>query len=163
MVRDPVPAGNLAPHSPWTIAPMAAIQETMTTRRKAMGTAPMPSSYADDARPPFRRAMLFLLRVYLTPELGGSQLPLDQMGLGLFGSSQVRGGGGGAMVVVWCDISSGIHKQRAGGHAPPALDARRARAFAPALTKRRRRRETVSDSDHILSYLTLQGLTPSIC
>jgi hypothetical protein len=34
---------------------------------------------------------------------------------------------------------------------------------APALTKRRRRRETVSNSARIISYLGLQGLTPFIC
>jgi hypothetical protein len=49
------------------------------------------------------------------------------------------------------------------GHGPLAPNARRARAYAPALTKRRRRRETVSNSARIISYLGLQGLTPFIC
>jgi hypothetical protein len=65
-----------------------------------MGTAPMPSLCADDARPPFRCATLFLLRVYLTLEWEGSQLPLARAGPGLCGSSQVRGEIGGAMAAV---------------------------------------------------------------
>jgi hypothetical protein len=73
MVSGVTSAGNLVPHIPWTIAPIAAIHEAMATRREAIGTAPMASSYVDDPRPPFRRATLFLLGAYLTLEWGGSQ------------------------------------------------------------------------------------------
>ena len=45
-----IPAGDLAPHAPWIIATMAAMQETATTRRKAMTLAPIASLYVDDAR-----------------------------------------------------------------------------------------------------------------
>jgi len=51
----------------------AAKQETMMTRRTAMETAPVASSYADDARPPVRCATLPLLGIYLTLEWVGSQ------------------------------------------------------------------------------------------
>ena len=54
MVSGMTSAGNLAPHMPWTIAPIAAIHDAMATRREAIGTAPMASSYVDDLRPPFR-------------------------------------------------------------------------------------------------------------
>ena len=43
-----ISAGDLVPHGPWTSATMAARQETMTTRREAVGAAPVLSSYVDD-------------------------------------------------------------------------------------------------------------------
>jgi len=41
-------AGSPSPHIPWAIAPMAAMQETMTTRRETLGAAPVSSSYTVD-------------------------------------------------------------------------------------------------------------------
>lgn len=74
VISGAIPTGNLGPHSPWTIAPMAATQETMTTRRKAMGAAPDASSCVVNAYLPVRCATLLLLGIYLTPEWEGSQL-----------------------------------------------------------------------------------------
>jgi hypothetical protein len=53
-----ISAGNLTPHKPWAIAPIAAMHETIATRREAIGTAPVVSSYVDDLRLPFRCATL---------------------------------------------------------------------------------------------------------